>query len=71
MTAVDDILYIMILQEPSLISKESFSASLENIPGLDSINKINIVSEDLYANSTDFGGISSQDFQDTPFQDTI
>ncbi|WP_080145789.1 hypothetical protein [Marinilactibacillus piezotolerans] len=67
----DTVLYIVIHKQPSFSSQNTFSFSLDDVPDIESIDKISIVSGDVYTGEGSEQGYSLGDLPDLPNQKVI
>ncbi|SJN43374.1 hypothetical protein FM115_10025 [Marinilactibacillus psychrotolerans 42ea] len=68
---VDTVLYIVIHKQPSLLGQNVFSFTLNDVPDIESIDKISIVSGDVYTSEGSEQGYSLDDLADLTEQKII
>lgn len=68
---VDTVLYIIIHKQPSLSDQNTFSFTLDDVPNIESIDKISIVSGDVYTSEGSEQGYSLGDLADLTEQKII
>lgn len=68
---IDEVLYIIIHKQPAFFSKSTFSINLNDVNDVDSINKIAIISGNIYTGKGVERGYSLGDLEKTPDQKII
>lgn len=68
---VDEVLYVIIHKKPSFFTENTFSVNLNDITNVDSINKINIISGNIYIGEGVEKGYSIGDLVKIPDQKII